>query len=47
MMDYSLTVHVSPNAGLLQSVHASIPVTAGTNDFQYQMIKLISVLTRF
>lgn len=25
----------------------SVPVTAGTNDLQFQMIKLISVLTRF
>ena len=42
------TVHVliTPNADLLQSAE-SIPVTAGTNDLQFQMIKLISVLTRF
>lgn len=25
----------------------SVPVTSGTNDLQFQMIKLISVLTRF
>ena len=48
LMAYVHTVHVliTPNADLLQSAE-SIPVTAGTNDLQFQMIKLISVLTRF
>ena len=47
-MAYFHTVHVliTSNADLLQSAE-SIPVTAGTNDLQFQMIKLISVLTRF
>ena len=43
---HTVRVLITPNADLLQSAE-SIPVTAGTNDLQFQMIKLISVLTRF
>ena len=48
LMAYVHTVRalITPNADLLQSAE-SIPVTAGTNDLQFQMIKLISVLNRF